>query len=318
MLLDFDKYDKIIISTSGGKDSLACILYFLDQGIDKSRMELWHQAVDGRHNSFRQFYDWKCTDGYVQKVARHLGLSLSYQWRAFGMYGEMTRENALTNDCYYEVDNNIIRLPTTKGKLSTRKKFPAKTADLKTRWCSAYLKIDVARKVISNRFKEGKFLFVTGERREESPQRARYNEYELHPSNNKLRLVHSFRPVIDWKESKVWDIIEKYGIVPHPAYYLGFPRVSCMRCVFYSPNHWRTLQDVDPSSIHELSELEKEFSHTIDNKFPLLSLVQKGKTLLLPENRQYVKLALSEYDSEVSTNKWILPAGAFGSGGGSL
>ena len=37
---DLSSYDRIIVSTSGGKDSLACVLHLLDLGIPKERIVL--------------------------------------------------------------------------------------------------------------------------------------------------------------------------------------------------------------------------------------------------------------------------------------
>jgi 3'-phosphoadenosine 5'-phosphosulfate sulfotransferase (PAPS reductase)/FAD synthetase len=61
--------------------------------------------------------------------------------------------------------------------------FPQVSADLSVRWCSAYLKIDVAALSISNDpwFKGSrKVLYLSGERRQESSARSRYAEMEQH------------------------------------------------------------------------------------------------------------------------------------------
>jgi tRNA(Ile)-lysidine synthase TilS/MesJ len=44
-------YDKIIVYFSGGKDSLACLLHLLEQGVDPAKIELWHHEIDGREGS---------------------------------------------------------------------------------------------------------------------------------------------------------------------------------------------------------------------------------------------------------------------------
>lgn len=50
--LNLHSYDKYIVSFSGGKDSTACFLYLLDNGIPLEKIELWHQDVDGRGDTF--------------------------------------------------------------------------------------------------------------------------------------------------------------------------------------------------------------------------------------------------------------------------
>ena len=58
--MDFDLfgYDKYIVSFSGGKDSTALLLFLIDNGVDKSKIELWHQEIDGRGENF---FDWEVT-----------------------------------------------------------------------------------------------------------------------------------------------------------------------------------------------------------------------------------------------------------------
>jgi 3'-phosphoadenosine 5'-phosphosulfate sulfotransferase (PAPS reductase)/FAD synthetase len=317
-LLDFNKYDKIIVSYSGGKDSTACVLSLLDLGVPKEKIELWHQAIDGMSPTQKSFFDWPSTEGYVNKVSEHLGLQLNWQWRAYGFYGEMNRENSLTRDIWYLHNNKLNILYTTKGKKTTRKKFPAKSPDLNKRWCSAYLKIDVCARVINNVIKGGKILFISGERREESPKRAKYKEVELHRTNTRQRLVHHFRPVIDWKEQSVWDIMERYQILPHPVYYLGFPRLSCRSCIFFTPDHWSTLNDVDSKVTQILSSVEEEFGYKLDNKYTIPEMIALGKSKITESNRHWIYKAVNSFTDNISTTKWELPAGAFGTGGGSI
>lgn len=320
-LLSYNEYDEIIVSYSGGKDSTACLLYLLDLGVPKEKISLWHQCIDGKGETKREFFDWPSTEGYVKAIARHFGVALHWQWRAYGMHGEMYRENSLTKNVWYEGEwaNIPIELKTSRGKETTRRKFPAKSPDLNTRWCSAYLKIDVARRVLSHKFNNGeKILFVTGERREESANRAKYNKIELHATNSSKRLVHSYRPIIDWEEGDVWRALEKHNILPHPVYYLGFPRLSCRSCIFFSKDHWATLNEVDPKVIKMLKSVEEEFGFTLDNKFSVAEMAQLGKSSITDENRHWIPLAVNPFSGSVYTRNWKLPLGAYGSGGGSI
>lgn len=320
LIRDFSYYDQIIVSYSGGKDSTACALLMKEYGIPVEKVWLWHQCVDGRGDTSVKFFDWPSTEGYVTKFSELVGMKLDFQWRHYGFYGELTRQDSLSNDVSFTRNGETTHLPTVGGKASTRLKWPAKTASLNTRWCSAYLKIDVAARALSNHpdLKGKRVLFITGERREESTARSKYKEAELHRCNSKSRLVHHWRPVIDWKEQDVWTVMENNRIMPHPAYFLGFPRLSCRSCIFYSANHWATLNKVAPEVIREIAEIEQELGFTLDNKFTVMELINKGKSLLRQENRPFIKLATTEYVGEIVTDKWILPAGAFGAGGGSI
>ena len=321
-LSDLMTYDKIIISSSGGKDSAACILYLLDLGIPRNRIVIWHQSVDGGPGGL-QFADWPVTEPYVRAFGEALGLQTEFQWRENGFYGELMRENSRTNNVQFEHLGNVVTLPTRNGKFSTRRKFPAKAADLKTRWCTAYLKIDVMRLVLNNHpdYQIGKYLVITGERREESANRARYLNVEKHPCSKNNREVTWWRTVIEWSEQEVWAILEKYRIFPHPAYWLGFSRTSCLGCIFSTADQWATMREIAPEQFKYRVELEKELGHTIDNKLTLSQLADKGRSRL-PKGikaREWVRLAL-EGDigpEDIIVDKWVLPAGAFtGAGGG--
>lgn len=45
--IDLSVYDRIVLSFSGGKDSIAMLLQLLDLGVERDRIELWHHDVDG-------------------------------------------------------------------------------------------------------------------------------------------------------------------------------------------------------------------------------------------------------------------------------
>jgi 3'-phosphoadenosine 5'-phosphosulfate sulfotransferase (PAPS reductase)/FAD synthetase len=319
-LADLSTYDKIIVSTSGGKDSAACILYLLDIGIPKNKIVLWHQDIDGGH----PFMDWPITKQYVTAFGQALGIKTEFQWRDQGFWGELMRENRKTNSVQYEHEGFTHTLQARGCKKSTRRKFPAKTASLKTRWCTAYLKIDVMRRVLNNHpdYQEGQYLVITGERREESANRAKYLNVEKHPCNRKERKVTWWRTVIEWPEEKVWEIIEKHRILPHPAYWLGFSRTSCFGCIFCTADQWATMREVSPERFAQLVKLEKELNHTIDNKLTLTELAEKGTSRIPKEidAKQWIKIALDGdiKPADIIMDKWKLPAGAFtGAAGGS-
>lgn len=313
-LCDLLDYDRIIISTSGGKDSLAAVLYLLDLGIPRERLLLWHQCIDGRSNPFM---DWPVTESYCQAMSTALDIPIEWQWRENGFYGEMMRTDEVSKSICYEISGKTITLPTIRGIPSTRRKFPAKSADLKKRWCSAYLKIDVFRRVLNNHpdYKEGQFLVITGERREESLARSRYLETEIHPCNNRRRQVHWWRNVIDWEEEEIWAIIEKHRIQPHPAYMLGWNRTSCFGCIFQTPDLWAMMREIAPERFNLLAKIEQELNFTIDNKRILKEMADAGKSRI-PKNMEtskWVRKALEGTfnQKEFFVDKWELPTGAF-------
>lgn len=310
-----EQYNKYLVMFSGGKDSLACVLHLLDCGINPEKIELWHHDVDGREGS--KLMDWPVTRSYCAKVASVLSLPIYYSWKVGGFEREMNRENAKTAPIKFETPEGVKQVGGTRGKNSTRLKFPQVSADLKVRWCSAYLKIDVGAAAIRNqdRFNDSKTLVVTGERAEESAARAKYKEFEPHRSDNRHgrtgRHVDHWRPIKNWSETQVWAIIEKYGINPHPAYHLGFGRVSCAGCIFGNANQFRSLWEINPEQVEKISEYEEKFGLTIKRKKSIIDLVANGTPYEMAP--QHVSIALSDaYTGDIIPDKWTLPKGAFG------
>jgi len=323
-LADLSMYDRIIVSTSGGKDSAACVLYLLGLGIPKDKIVLWHQSIDGAPGDIA-FSDWPVTEPYVKAFGGALGIETEFQWREHGFLGELLRENQKTNGVQFTHLGEVISLPTLNGKFSTRRKFPAKAVDLRTRWCTAYLKIDVMRRALNNHpdYQEGKFLVITGERREESANRARYLNVEKHPCNKNGREVTWWRSVIEWTEREVWDILERNRILPHPAYWLGFSRTSCFGCIFSTADQWATMREISPERFKQLARMEQDLQHTIDRKMSISQLADKGRSKLPKglDADKWVRMALQGdiKPEDIIVQRWELPAGAFtGAAGGSI
>ena len=259
-----NKYDNIIVTFSGGKDSTACLLHLFDLGVDRSKIELWHHDVDGIEGS--KLMDWPVTRDYCKKIAEYLEIPIYFSWRKGGFEAEMLRENKLTNCIYFECpDGTIGKAGGLRGKLNTRLKFPQVTANLSQRWCSAYLKIDVYSLALNNqkRFLGKRILVISGERAQESAARAKYQVFEPDRCDGKKRTVNRWRPIHKWNEKEVWEIIKKYKVNPHPAYHLGWGRLSCKTCIFGSKDQWASCRFLDPEGFEVISDYEKRFDKTI-------------------------------------------------------
>ncbi|WON93878.1 phosphoadenosine phosphosulfate reductase family protein [Sphingobacterium sp. UGAL515B_05] len=312
-------YDKYIIAFSGGKDSIALVLYLLDLGIDPSKIELWHHDIDGNENAFM---DWECTHDYCKKFADAFGLQIYFSWKEGGFKREMLRDNQRTAPTWFEGPNNILKkVGGIVGKLATRLKFPQVAADLKVRWCSAYMKIDVCSIAIRNqeRFNGIKTAILSGERGEESSARSKYKILEVDRSdgrNGKLkRYVDRWRPLRDWKESEVWDIIKRYRVRVHPCYYMGWSRCSCKFCIFGNADQFASAYSVSPDQGNEIISYEEQFGVTIKRNTDLKSLIRCGNPY--PNiTKELATLATSQiYDQQIIFNhdeEWLLPAGAYG------
>ena len=163
-------------------------------------------------------------------------------WRRYSRYHCTFRglRAVLRGSCAYsrphhvETPEGLLVLPRDhqRASPSTRLRFPQQSPSLQTRWCSSALKIDVGRRALNNqdRFRGKKILFVTGERREESANRAKYNQLEAHAcdrrSGRTARRVDVWRPVLHWTEELVWEVLEKHRVSAPVPYRLGWSRSS--------------------------------------------------------------------------------------------
>jgi hypothetical protein len=197
-------YDHVVVAFSGGKDSTAAFLHLLDRNVPKDRIELWHHDIDGREGS--HLMDWPSTPAYCGAFARAFDVPLYFSWRIGGFEREMLRDSTPTAPIHWENPDGSPGQAGGKGPPGTRLKFPQVSVDLCLRWCSPYLKIDVGSIAVRNqpRFLGKKTLFISGERAEESPCRARYKEFELDRTNSDRRTVHRWRPIHSWREQQVW------------------------------------------------------------------------------------------------------------------
>ncbi|MFY2597402.1 phosphoadenosine phosphosulfate reductase [Achromobacter xylosoxidans] len=311
-------YDRFIVFFSGGKDSVACFLWLLDQGIPMGKIELHHHLVDGNEGS--DLMDWPITSDYCKKFGEAFGVRTTFSWKEGGFEREMLRKDAPTAPVHFYNQAGEKLVIGGSGPLNTRQKFPQVSADLSVRWCSSYLKIGVGESYIVNDpvFREGKTLVLTGERAQESSARAKYKTFEPHRSDNRngvrvKRWVDVYRAVHSWSEEQVWEIMRKYGVNPHPAYHLGLSRTSCMACIFGSPQQWAMLKHYMPKHFRKISDYEQQFGVTIKRGATIEEIAAKG---VIPElDRDWLEIAMgTSFTLPILLDPatWALPIGAFG------
>lgn len=328
MVANYNNYDRIVVWFSGGKDSVAAVLSLLDAGVPTDKIELHHHSIDGREGEL--FMDWACTESYCKAFADALGLPIYYSWREGGFEAEMLRHDSRTAAISFEdPEGRIITSGGTAGKLGTRLKFPAPVASLRTRWCSASLKVDVGDRVLTKqvRFMDGRsYLVISGERAEESPARAKYKVFDRHRVGNQhlqrrrvTRNIDHYRNVHGHDERRVWDMLRAYSINPHPAYGAGFGRTSCMSCIFGSPNQWATIKAHAPDRFAKVLDYERQFRHTIsmDGESTIEILAKRGTPYSVEADAFNIANS-REYTQPIITSSWDYPAGAFGENCGAI
>lgn len=319
-------YAEVIQFFSGGKDSFACLLKLLDLGVSPDKIELHHHLVDGAPGS-RHFMDWPVTDAYCEAAANALGICYVRTWREGGFEREMLRHEAHTAPVAVPLISGEYRVSGgERSPLDTRRRFPQVTSNLSQRWCSSSLKIEVGDRYFTTneRFNDGQpRLVVTGERAEESAARAKYEVFEPHRKDNRggkfvNRHLDHWRAVHHMTEAEVWALMKKYSINPHPAYWLGMGRASCMKCVFSDKDQWATVRKIDPTGFDVVLGYEREFKVTIHRQRDVLAQAELGTPHPMADSH-WAQVAMSTtYDLPIilPAGEWKLPPGAFAKSGG--
>ncbi len=218
------------------------------------------------------------------------------------------------------VISNLDRLEELEKIGGKRHKFPAKGNAHQGRWCSGSLKAAVQDSVTSNldRTKENvKVLVVSGERRGESKGRSKYNEMEIHRTNAEKkahRIVHQWRPVIDYSERDVWEVLKRHKVNPHPCYRAGWNRCSCAMCIFSTPRLFAGIKELYPEDFELLKQDERILGFTLDNKCDLETFISDAKSCVYWGDKTAIHSLITGdftvHDVYVKGN-WLYPAGAF-------
>ncbi len=222
---------------------------------------------------------------------------------------------------------NLSSLEELERLGGKRLKFPAKGGTHQGRWCSVGPKASVQDSVTASLKKTRKdirLLIVSGERRGESAGRSKYNEMEIHRTNavaKAHRIVHQWRPVIDYLERDVWEVLKRHKVNPHPCYRTGWNRCSCAMCIFSTPKLFAGIKELYPENNGMLQQDEKALGFTLDNHCDADTFVGMAESCVYHGDPKAIhSLVTGEFsaDSIYVQGEWKYPAGAFhGAEGGS-
>ena len=263
---------KVIVTFSGGKDSLASLLWV-------------------RNNLTKDFTTVFCDTGwehpltykYINEIKEHLGLNLvTLKSKKFDGMVDLSRKKSrwpssqrrfctselktipMIDYILDEVDDDILIIQGIRAAES------AKRAEM-SRQCT-YFKYCYQPYVIDQHGKE-----------------------KAHTSRLKygiaFRQKHSddlLRPVFDWTAQQVIDYILDNGLQPNPLYRMGYKRVGCYPCVMSSQQDIYNISCQDPSRIEYIAGLEKQLGSSFFGPDKIPERFYKGEYPLIGYVIRYV------------------------------
>lgn len=280
---------KVIVSFSGGKDSLASLLWV-------------------RNNLTKDFITVFCDTGwehpltykYIEEVQEQLGLNLiTVKSKKFNGMVDLTKKKS--------------RWPSSQRRFCT--------SELKTIPMIDYILDEVSDDVL---IIQGIRAAESAKRAEMSKQ-CTYFKYYVQPygkDKNGKDKYHTYRrkdvlafrkkyaddllrPVFDWSAQQVIDYILENGIQPNPLYRMGYKRVGCFPCVMASQQDIYNISVQEPERISYIAGLEQQFNSSFFGPDKISSKYYKGEYPLISDVVRYVqskRAGGSLFDDDVATS----------------
>lgn len=242
------KDNKIILSLSGGKDSTAMGLHLLEQGYKIGDFTPVFVDTGWEDSSTYEYLDY--LENKLGKITR---------LKAEVPIREEDIEKVQKIEDLLGFESPMVRL------IYKNKMFPSGAR----KWCTPLLKIEPLKKFFASLDSDA--VNLVGIRREESPRRATYLEWEW---NNTFD-CYTHRPLIDWKESEVIDIHNRYQVLPNNLYLKGFSRVGCYPCIYTRKKEINLLTE---NRIEVIRLLEADIGNTYFKQGDIDSMLEWSKT----------------------------------------
>ena len=233
---------KVIVTFSGGKDSLASLLWV-------------------RNNLTKHFTTVFCDTGwehpltyqYINETTRQLGLQLiTLKSKKFDGMVDLAKKKSrwpssqrrfctselktipMIDYILDEVNDDVLMIQGIRAAESARRAEMQKQCTYFKYYVQPY-----------GKDKNGKDKYHTYRRKDVLAFRAKHADDLL-------------RPVFDWTAQQVIDYILKNGLQPNPLYRMGYKRVGCYPCVMASQQDIYNISQQDTTRIDYIAQKEQE------------------------------------------------------------
>ena len=242
-----------VVSHSGGKDSQATLIEVLRQ-VPASQVLVVHATLGE--------LEWPGALELAQAQAEAAGVPFLVA-RAYFLDGS---PKTLLN----KAEHQYARRPEVPS-------WPSK----QQRWCTSELKTgpierEIRRYAAAHGFKL--IVSCTGERAQESVDRAKKPVWSFNAKHSVAgRSWFDWLPIHALTTLDVFQMIERDGQQPHPAYAAGNDRLSCLFCIFASKGDLANAAQAHPTVFAKYTELEERTGYTMHmSRKPLAQLVAEA------------------------------------------
>lgn len=264
---------KVIVTFSGGKDSLASLLWvrnnltkdfttvFCDTG--------WEHPLTYQHiEEIRKKLDLnlviiksKKFDGMVDLAKRKSRWPSSQRRFCTSELKTIPMIDYILD----EVNDDILMIQGIRAEESSKRAEMSKQCTYFKYYVQPY-----------GRDKNGKDKFHTYRRKDVLAFREKHADDLL-------------RPVFEWSAQQVIDYIIENGVHPNPLYRMGYKRVGCYPCVMASQQDIYNISVQDPGRIDYIADIEKRLNSSFFGPDKISSRFCKGSYPLIGDVVRYVQ-----------------------------
>ena len=264
---------KVIVTFSGGKDSLASLLWV-------------------RNNLTKEFITVFCDTGwehpitykYIEEMRNTLGLNIvTLKSKKFDGMVDLAKKKSrwpssqrrfctselktipMIDYILDEIKDDILMIQGIRAEESTKRAEMSKQCTYFKYYIQPY-----------GKDKYGKDKYHTYRRKEVIEFRDKYSDDLL-------------RPVFDWTAQQVIDYIVDNGLQPNPLYRMGYKRVGCYPCIMASQQDIYNMILQDPERINYITKLEKKYNSSFFGPDKISKKYYKGEYPLIEDVVYYVK-----------------------------
>ena len=264
---------KVIVTFSGGKDSLAALLWTREH-ITKNFTTVFCDTG----------WEHPQTYEYINRIADKLHLDLvTLKSKKYDGMVDLARQKK--------------RWPSTRAQFCTQ--------ELKTKPCIDYVLDEVqdnmlmiqgiraaesASRAKMNVRTSSTISSLTVTTKNGKPKKHTYRGKEVRAFREKFA-DDLLRPVFDWSAQQVIDYILDAGLEPNPLYKMGYKRVGCWPCVMANQRDILNIARQSPERIDEIATLEQELRSAFfgPDKIPAHAITSGNKYSYIYDVVRYVE-----------------------------